>query len=134
MCRKPFYPHARVVGIRKARRADQPAPNSEAEALLWELERQDRKLRAVAIGYIDEFCDQKQLSRRLVGLGIRATPPRSYIHDRRYQRVLRLQSQIVEQRAEIERRLPQPEGLDAAAPGRGTAAKILRRALNPARK
>ena len=77
--------------------------------ILWELERQDRKLRAVAGGYIDEFCDQKQLGRRLVALGMRATPPQPYTRERRYQRVLRLRAQIQEQRAQLEQRLrPQP--------------------------
>jgi len=66
-------------------------------------------LRAVAGGYIDEFCDQKQLGRRLVALGMRATPPQPYTRERRYQRVLRLRAQIQEQRAQLEQRLrPQP--------------------------
>ena len=88
---QPAYADARVLGIRREWRDDQPAPASEAEVILWELERQDRKLFALASGYIDEFCEQKQLGRRLVALGIRATPPKPYTRERRYQRLLRLQ-------------------------------------------
>jgi HK97 family phage prohead protease len=130
LCRVPVYADAAVVGIRRGWREDQPGPASEVELHLWELERLQRKLRAVATGYSVEFCDQKQLGRRLVGLGIRATPPRSYIHDWRYQRVLQLQAQIAEQRAEIERRMPQPAGLEAAALAEAMRPKILRRALS----
>ena len=122
---QPAYADAQVLGIRRGWRDDQPAPASEAEVLLWELERQDRKLRAVAGGYIDEFCDQKQLGRRLVALGIRARPPQSYTRERRYQRVLRLRAQIQEQRAEIEERLrtqPAP-GLGARAAAEKTNGK-----------
>ena len=129
---QPAYADAKVLGIRRGWRDDQPAPASEAEVLLWELERQDRKLFALASGYIDEFCDQKQLGRRLVALGIRATPPKPYTRERRYQRLLRLRAQIQEQRAQIEQRLrPQPaSGLDAAVEPEAVRPKVLRRVLS----
>jgi HK97 family phage prohead protease len=129
---QPAYADARVLGIRRERRDDQPAPASEAEVILWELERQDRKLRAVACAYIDEFCNQKQLGRRLVTLGMRATPPQPYTRERRYQRVLRLRAQIQEQRAEIEQRLrPQPApGLDAAVEPEALRPKVLHRLVS----
>jgi HK97 family phage prohead protease len=126
---QPAYADAKVLGIRRGWRDDQPAPASEAEVLLWELERQDRKLRAVAGGYIDEFCEQKHLGRRLVALGIRARPPQPYTSERRYQRVLRLRAQIQEQRAEIERRLPQPRP-EAAVLAKAMRPKVLRRVLS----
>jgi hypothetical protein len=86
----------------------------------------------VAGAYIDEFCDQKQLGRPLVALGMRATPPQSYTRERRYQRLLRLRAQIQEQRAEIEQRLrPQPApGLDAAVEPEALRPKVLRRVLS----
>jgi HK97 family phage prohead protease len=129
---EPAYADARVLGIRRERRDDLRPPASEAEVILWELERQDRKLRALASGYTDEFCDQKQLGRRLVALGIRAKPPQPYTRARRYQRVLRLRAQIQEQRAEIEERLrPQPApGLDAAVEPEALRPKVLRRVLS----
>ncbi len=129
---QPAYADAKVLGIRRGWRDDQPPPASEAEVLLWELERQDRKLRALASGYIDEFCEQKQLGRRLVALGIRAKPPQPYTRERRYQRLLRLRAQIEEQRAQIEQRLrPQPaSGLEAAVEPEAVRPKVLRRVLS----
>ena len=61
-------------------------PASADEVNLWELERLDRKLRALACECIDET-------------------PRSYTRDPRYQRIVRLLEETAENRAEIERRL-----------------------------
>jgi hypothetical protein len=106
----PAYPSAKVFGIGKALRADQAGPASADEFNLWELERLDGKLRALACQCIDES-------------------PRSYTRDPRYQRVIRLQEEIAEERAQIERRLrPQPD--PEAAEAEALRPKVLRRVLS----
>lgn len=113
LCPHPAYADARVLGIRRGWRIDQPGPASTAEHLSWELDRLEGKLRAVACECIDES-------------------PRSYTRDPRYQGALRLGAQIKEERAEIERRLrPQPAlGLEAAVQPEALRPKVLRRVVS----
>jgi HK97 family phage prohead protease len=104
------YPAARVVGIRKARSGEQAGPASTDEAELWELERLDGQLRALARHHIDEA-------------------PRHYTRNPRYQAALRLLAEITADRAEIEQRLrPQPD--PEAAEAEALRPKVLRRVLS----
>jgi hypothetical protein len=91
----------------KAWRGEQAGPASSDEFNLWELERLDGKLRAVARQRIDEA-------------------PRDYTLDPRYNRAIQLPAQVEEERAEIERRLhpPPSPGLEAAL-----SQKVVRREI-----
>jgi hypothetical protein len=83
------------------------APVSEE---LWELERLDGQLRALARQHIDEA-------------------PRRYTRNPRYQAALRLLAEITADRAEIEQRLrPQPD--PEAAEAEALRPKLLRRVLS----
>jgi hypothetical protein len=93
---EPPYRNARVFGIRKATRGDQAGPASMAEFNLWELDRLDAKLRALAYTYLDDALEMRAERRHSIGAG------RSYTSDPRYQRVVQLRQQIAEQRAELE--------------------------------
>jgi HK97 family phage prohead protease len=110
---EPAYRNAKVLGVRRGWRDDQPGPASTAELFGWELDRLEGKLRAVASECIDEST-------------------RSYTRDPRYQHALRLLGQIKEDRAEIEQGLrPQPApGLEAAVEPEAMRPKVLRRVLS----
>jgi uncharacterized protein len=92
----PAYPTAEVFGIRRARREEQAEPASSAEFVLWQLERQDGKLRALQMEYMDEALEMRREWRSWGGFG------RSYEDDPLYQGVTELRRKIAEQRAELE--------------------------------
>jgi HK97 family phage prohead protease len=107
---KSAYANAEVLGIRKARRDDQPGPASAVEFILWDLENRDAKLRALQMQYLDEALEMRAERRRTIGAG------RSYATDPRYQRATKLRCEIAEQRAEIEQHLLQPAATEGSAP------------------
>jgi hypothetical protein len=80
-------------------------------AELWELERLDGQLRALARQHIDEA-------------------PHRYTRNPRYQAALRLLAEITADRAQIEQRLPQPEGPETAILAEAMRPKVLRRVLS----
>jgi HK97 family phage prohead protease len=115
----PAYRHAKVLSIRRAVRGEQAGPASPLEATLWDLERLDRKLRALACSYLDDALEMRAERRRSTGAG------RSYASDRRYQRVLQLRQQIAQQRAELEAAIE-----PSATPDQMLQPKVLRRVVS----
>ena len=123
LCRNPAYADGRILGIRRAKRADQPGPSSTDERILWELEGRDAKLRALIGKFIDDNLAETQERRRL---GLRTDRSR-YQDDPRYQTAVRLLGENATVRAELEGRLrPLPD----RAVGAAVRPKILRRELS----
>jgi len=108
-----------VLGIRKAVRGEQAGPASPLETTLWELERIDRKLRALACTYLDDVLEMRAEQRRSTGARC------SHLSDPRYQRALQLREQIAQQRAELEAAI-QPN----ATADQMLQPKVLRRVVN----
>jgi HK97 family phage prohead protease len=95
---KPAYRTATVFGIRRALGGEQAEPASSAEFVLWQLERQDGKLRALQMQYMDDALEQR----------------RSYTADPRYLEATRLRREIADKRAELEAAAPPKTAVEAS--------------------
>jgi HK97 family phage prohead protease len=121
---EPAYPSAKVFAVSKALRDDQAGPASMAEFSLWELDRLDGKLRALACSYLDDALEMRAERRHSIGAA------RSYASDPRYQRVLQLRQRLAETRAGIELATANGDVPEAAAEPEALQPKVLRRVLS----